>query len=179
MSCGIIQVPQQPIVVSQLAVAQLPTFGINIPSTAPVIGADFLHNGLNWDPDAPLIQGTIATSQVFAATFDSADITNYGARGVIVIADVTLITGGGNFQIYLQGKDPVSGNHYNLTAAPTTITVATTWAIELSPGGGAAAAGPPGITNRFAGGLPRIWRVHFLKTAGTSITASLGYQYVR
>lgn len=133
----------------------------------------FRYNGSTWDRVYSNQELTILPSAARTATTSSADFTNYSNKGIQIILKVTVaVAGTGGLQAVIQGKDPVSGTYYNLTAAPTAVVATGFKVYELGPNSSTAGAGD--ITVRSAGILPRTFRVTVTAGDGTSYTYSIG-----
>jgi len=86
---------------------------------------------------------------------------------VHVIIDVTAITATPSVVATLQGKDPVSGNYYNLLVGVAIVATGTT-VLKIYPGITA-------LANASANDvLPRTWRVNLVHADTDSITYSVG-----
>lgn len=102
-----------------------------------------------------------------AGTTQSADQTNYNARGLHVTVDITATGGTPTLTVTIEGKDPTSGKYYTILASSALASTGTT-ILRVYPGLTAAA----NVTANDA--LPRVWRVKSV-IAGTtpSITATI------
>lgn len=152
------------------------TVGGVLPSKAVLMG---ISDGANIRAMLGNTQGTLLASAAGTAARVSADQTNYNAKGVILILDITVASGTGGLIPRIQIKDPVSGNYVNLNVAPTAVTATGSYAFELSPG--ASTAGGAGaflVNQRTAGSLPRLWRVSVSVGDATSYTYSVGYSLI-
>ena len=136
--------------------------------TTPTVGAAALvFNGSSWDR----LRGntdydTAFTSAARTASIDSADITNYNARGLHLVIDATAVTATPSITVTIQGKDTHSGKYYTILASAA-ITAVSTTVLRVYPGLTAAA-------NLVANDvLPRIWRVSVAAGDADSITYSV------
>jgi hypothetical protein len=130
------------------------------------------YNGTTADRWRNNLVSTILASAARTATVDGADQTNYNGRGVQVVLSVTTASGTGGLQLLIQGRDPVSGNYYQLNTTPTTVTATGTLGYELYPGSsGTAVAG--GVVQRIAAMLPRTWRVRVQHGDASTYTYSV------
>lgn len=129
----------------------------------PVIGYNELFNGTNFDRQRGNTQETLLASAARTLATTSADFTNFNARGAHVIIDVSAYTSG-NLVVTIQGKDPVSGNYYDLLVGATIAATGTT-VLKIYPGIGQIANGAASDI------LPRIWRV---SCSAVSATYSVG-----
>lgn len=113
---------------------------------------------------------TLLAAAARTATTSSPDQTNFNWRGLQVVLNVTAASGTGGLIVTVQGKDPVSGNYYNLNANPAGVTATGTYVYEVYPGVGAAGGG---VTQRISGILPRTFRVTVTAGDGSSYTYSV------
>lgn len=114
---------------------------------------------------------TLLASAARTATTNTADQSSGGARGVLLVLDVTVASGTGGLVVRIQVKDPASGKYQSINAAPTAIIAVGTTAYLLYP---AASAGSGNYGQVGAGALPRTWRVSVTHADGSSYTYSLG-----
>lgn len=139
------------------------------------------YNGTTSDLWRNNTEGTILASAARTASTNSADQTNYNARGVIVILTQTVNPGASEtLQLVLQARDPIDTAGYFNLSTPTTATAfgGGTGSIRyiLYPGINTTAGG--GWDAQFSVALPRIWRVRVVHSAAGSWTYSVGYQYI-
>lgn len=115
---------------------------------------------------------TVLVSAARTATTLSADFVNNYGRGVMVFLNVTVAAvGTGGLQVVIQGKDPVSGNYYQLNSAPTAIVAVSQKLYILYPG----SSNTGGSADQVCGGcLPRTWRIRVIHGDATSYTYSVG-----
>jgi hypothetical protein len=134
-------------------------------------GSDF--NGTSFDRHYNNTELTILASAARTATTASADFKNYNNKGIQVILNITVAAvGTGGLQVQIQGKDPVSGNYYNLVATPTAKTATGFYVYEVGPNSSTAGAGD--ITVRSAAIVPRTFRINVIAGDSTSYTYSIG-----
>ena len=116
------------------------------------------------DTDGPDFQGARTKS------VSGADITNYGAAGVTVTTDVTVISGTPGIWATIQGKDTTSGKYYDLVSGGVLSTVKTDriQLLPTFPSGGTMTSG----NMRVVEALPRTWRVNVTHVSGTGFTAA-------
>lgn len=102
-----------------------------------------------------------------AGTTQSADQTNYNARGLHLVIDITAVGGTPTLTVTIEGKDPTSGKYYTLLASAALSSAATT-VLRVYP----ALTASANLTASDI--LPRVWRVKSV-IAGTtpSITATI------
>ena len=141
--------------------------------TTPIVGAAALvFNGTTWDRERGNIDGTALVSAARTASVDSADLTNFNARGLQLVIDATVIAATPSIVVTIQGKDALSGKYYTILAAAA-ITGVSTVVLRVYPGLTAAA-------NLVASDvLPRTWRVSVVAGDADSITYSVGYSLIR
>jgi hypothetical protein len=123
------------------------------------------------DPEgniSPLRDGTVFASQARTATHNSPDLINPGARGLLLVINVTASSATPSVVFTIQGKDPASGTYYTILAS-TAITGAGQTILRVHPDLTAAA-------NQIAKDiLPRTWRVLATHDDTDSITYSTGF----
>lgn len=113
------------------------------------------------------LQSTILPSAArTAAQVNSADQNNLTWGGVTVIVNVTSFTAG-TYTPKIQGKDPVSGNYYDILTG-TAIGATGTFTLKVYPG--ITAAANASVSDM----LPRVWRVQLNGATGQSMTFSVG-----
>lgn len=76
---------------------------------------------------------TILSSAARTATTISADIINFSAKGAHFIIDVIAFTGDPSIVVSIQGKDPVSGNYYDILVG-TVFNIVDTFIMKVYPG---------------------------------------------
>lgn len=130
-----------------------------------------LWNEATYDRERGNTQGTVLASAARTASVDSADLTNYNARGVHVIIDATAITATPSITATIQGKDTLSGKYYTILASAAITGVSTT-ILRVYPGITTAA------NLAAADVLPRTWRVSVVAGDADSITYSIGYSLI-
>lgn len=113
---------------------------------------------------------TILTGAARTATTNSDDQINYNNKGVQVIVNVTAGTGL-LLTPNIQGKDPMSGNYYNLLQG-VTITGTGTYVFHLYPG-------ISEIANQKVNAcLPKTWRISVTHDNANSATYSVGGNFI-
>lgn len=149
--------------------------GVTLGSGFPTGG--FRYNESNWDRVRNNTQGTLLASAARTTNTYSPTQTNYNARGVQVIVNVTTASGTGGITVLIKGVDPVSGSSYQMNVAPSAITAKGVYVFELFPG---ASTSPNGsnIHQRTAGVLPRTWILEVLHGDSTNYQYSAGYALV-
>jgi hypothetical protein len=134
--------------------------------------SELLFNGASYDHKRGNIELTLLASAARTSTTASADQTNYNGTRIQVILNVTANASVAGIQLQIQGKDPISGNYFYLTPAPSAVTGTGTFVYELCPGEPVGAAGA-GITQRTSGVLPRTFRVNVTHGDASSVTYSV------
>jgi hypothetical protein len=129
------------------------------------------YNGASFDRWRNNYEITALISATRTATTSSPDQTNPNGRGLHVILNITAASGTGGLQIFIQGKDPVSGNYYNLNATPTAVVATGQTIFEVYPGIGPISGG---ITQRTSGALPRTFRIQVVHGDASNYTYSVG-----
>lgn len=112
------------------------------------------------------VEVTVFASAAQTATQTQADQTNTGARGIMVILDMTVV-GTGSVTLEIDGKDVASGKYYSLlTGAAVTTNVTNVYTVY------------PGATvtsNVSANAcLPKTWRAKVVANNSNSATYSVG-----
>jgi len=110
---------------------------------------------------------TVFASAVRAATVNSAPYTNYGARGLHLVFDVTAIPGGDTVTPKIEGYDPTSGKYYDILVGAARATTGTV-TMRVYPSQVASA------NLAVADVLPSAWRVTMTHSAATNFTYSVG-----
>ena len=144
--------------------------------TLPYVGAKVSrYNGTTWDRYRNNLEETIFASAARTATVNSADFTNYNARSIKFVLDITAASGTTpTLDVKIQGKDTLSGKYQDITGA--TIAQKT----GVSTDDLTIALGVTVVVNRSVSNIvPRIYRV-VATIAGTtpSFTFSLSANYV-
>ena len=126
-----------------------------------------LYNGASLDLQRGNLDTiTLLNASAVTTTQTSPDQTNFNARGVYVVVNVATLTGTSpTLTPAIQGKTPVAGGYFALTAALTAIAATGKFVYLIYPGAAAAAGG---ITAVGGFSLPRTWNV--VMTAGGTIT---------
>lgn len=135
------------------------------------LGTEYLYNGSTFDRKRANTEETILASAARTAATNSADFTNYNARGAHFIVDVTAITATPSITVTIQGKDPVSSKYYDLLVS-NAITATGTTVLKVYPGIGQIANGAASDI------LPRTYRVSVAHADADSITYSIGANLV-
>lgn len=136
--------------------------------TAPMVGAGQMNwNGTNWERNVSHLAITALASGARTSTNNSGSLSNFAARGVHVIVDVTAVTAAPSTVFTIEGFDVVSGKWYVLLTSAAIATVSTTLLTVY-----------PGVTvtaNVSASQvLPRTWRVVATHGNANSMTYSVG-----
>lgn len=136
-------------------------------NSTPVLNFNYLFNGTSYDRERNNTEETVLASAARTASVNSADFTNYNAKGAHFIIDVTAITDTPILTPKIQGKDPLSGKYYDILVG-TDITAIGTTVLKVYPGIGQIAGGASSDI------LPRTWRVRIEHADSDSITYSIG-----
>lgn len=109
---------------------------------------------------------SLINASAVTSTQTSADQTNYNWRGVLVIVNVTTLTGTSpTLTPTIRGKGPAASVYFNLLLASSAINATGTFVYLVYPGAGVASAG---VTQVASFPLPRTWDL--VMTAGGTIT---------
>ena len=131
----------------------------------------YQYNNATWERPRSNHEVSVLASAARTASVNSADLTNYNARGVVVVVDVTAVTATPSLVVTLAGKDTLSGQYLPyLDSAAITGTGQTI--LTVYPGCIA-------VANRLVNHpLPRVWRVQVVAADTDSITYSVGANYI-
>lgn len=139
------------------------------PASGKVYGRDG-ESVINWaefTEDLTLLASAERTENI-----NSADQTNSFGRGVHVTLNVTVREGTSSITLKIQGKDPVSGEYYDILEGAAVDSVSTN-VYKVHPSIEA-------VTNVAAKDmLPRVWRVRVEHGNADAITYSVGASVVR
>lgn len=104
-----------------------------------------------------------------AGTTNSADQVNGGARGVVVVADITVVGGTIAVTVAIEAKDAASGKYYTLLTSASLTGTGTT-VLTVYPGL------TPASNVTVSNVLPRTWRVKVVSGTGTTpaVTMTVG-----
>lgn len=139
----------------------------NSTASAYVTAIGQIFNGSTWDRTRGNTDITVLASAARTATTASSDLTNYNARGIHVVIDVTASADTPSVTCTIQGKDALSGQYYTLLASAA-ITGTSTNVYRVFPGSTVTA-------NAAANDIvPRTWRVNCVHADTDSITYSIG-----
>ena len=164
--------------VDQMAAPRTPADAAALQSTAEVAAVSERYNGTTLDLERGNTEATVFASAARTATANSADQTNYNARGVRLTLDVTAVTGAGaTLDVKLQAKDTLSGAYVDIAGAAFTQKTLAGGPVtdELIVYPGVAETANETVSDI----IPRVWRA-VATIAGTtpSWTFSLGAAYV-
>lgn len=131
-----------------------------------VVNFPYAFNETSFDAVRNNTEETILASAARTATVNSADFTNYNAKGLHVIVNVSALTATPSITPIIQGKDPISGTYYDiLEGLPITTTGINI--LKVYPGISA-------FVNQSASDiLPRTYRVRVTHADTDSITYSV------
>jgi len=134
-------------------------------------------SGSQWNRWRNNTEATVLPSATRTASGNSADQTNYNAKGVILYIDVTAVSGTSpTLDVYITVKDPITGK-YKGAAKSVTISSADEYFLICYPG----------ATRKYDATLdevwdipvPRTWRVHYaIGGTNPSFTFSIGAMYI-
>lgn len=130
----------------------------------------YAFNESTWDRKRGNTNLTTLASAARTATTNSADQTNYNAKGLYVYFAITAVPGTDTVTLTIQAKGPVAGTYETLLTGAAEVGTATRCYL-LYPGAGAAANGVD-VVNAFP--LPRTWRITITHSGSGSFTYSVG-----
>lgn len=148
--------------------------GFNNPSSGTAAGAValMLQDGDGfWSRYRNNHEVTALASAARTASTNSSNLTNYNARGVVVVIDVTAIVAAPSITVTIKGRDTLSGQFSTILASAAITAVGTT-KLVVYPGVAAAA------NSKADEPLPRVWRVEVAHGNANSITYSIGANYI-
>lgn len=132
-------------------------------------------NGTNWDRIRNNLEGNLLASATRTASTNSANQTNYNARGVVLYLNITAASGTGGLQVFITGLDSTSGNNISMNSAPATFTTTGIKLIMLYPGLATVNNNAQYIINAI---LPRVWYARVYHGDSSNYTYSLGYSLI-
>ena len=109
---------------------------------------------------------TILASAVRAATNSSAVVNNYGARGMHLVIDMTVVPGVDTVTPKIEGYDPTSGKYYDILVGAAIVATGTV-VMRVYPSQVAAA------NVAVSDCLPSAWRITMTHSAATDFTYSV------
>lgn len=112
------------------------------------------------------LNSTVFASAAQTTTQTQADQTNIGARGIIVVLDMTAV-GTGSVTLEIDGKDPASGKYYSMLTGAAVVTNVTN-VYRVYPGLTTAANATASDV------LPKTWRVKVVANNANPATYSVG-----
>jgi len=119
------------------------------------------------------LEVTVLASAERTATTDGPDMTNRGARGVMVTLDVTAITDTPSLVLKIQAKDPVSEKYETLLEAAA-VTATGTHSFVVYPG----VTATDDVVEASSLVLPQTWRVRVEAADADAATYSIGGCYL-
>lgn len=161
-------------VTTELAAAAALADAVANPTT-PIVGAAHLgFNDTTWDRWRNNVDVEFLASAARTSTTNSADQTNYNARGVMVTLNITAVPGGDTIHLRIQWRHSASGFYRNLLidASQSAIGLRT---VIVYPGVGAVADGVQ-TTRGFP--LGRVWRVRVDHSGSGSFTYDVNGTYI-
>jgi len=125
-----------------------------IPDAQDAVAVPVLYNASSYDRQRANTEVTALASAARTATVNSADLTNYNARGVLVTLNVSAVTATPALTLSIEAK--MGAVYEALLTATTAVTATGIHSYLVYPGVGAAS----GDVVQVAGfPLPRTWRV--------------------
>lgn len=123
-------------------------------------------NGATFDRLRANTEETILASAARTASVNSADFTNHNAKGAHFIVDVSADPAAASITVKVQGKDPISGNYYDILVSNAIVSVGTNL-LKVFPG-------ITTVANAAASDiLPRTYRISVTAADADSITYSV------
>jgi hypothetical protein len=135
------------------------------------LGGSWLYNGATWDRQRNNTDVTLLASAARTGTPAKVDQTNYNARGIQVVIDVTAVTATPAITVTIQGKDAASGKYYTILAS-TAIATVTTTVLRVYPGGVVAANASANDV------IPRTFAIDCVHGDADSATYTVGYSLI-
>jgi hypothetical protein len=134
------------------------------------IVSPWISNGSTFDKQRNNHEVTALSSAARTASVNSSDLTNYNARGIRVVVDITALAGG-NITVAITGKDTLSGKYTTLLTG-TALSGTGTTTMVIYPGNT--------VTANLAAStvVPRLFRVEVTAADASSITYSIGVNYI-
>lgn len=132
-------------------------------------------NGTSWDREYSNVEGTLLASAARTTNQVTAVQTNYNARGVIVVLNVTVASGTGGLTIIVPGTNLGFAWGALLLSATTSIHATGTSTYIVYPG----SATTPNIAQISSVPLPRYWYVEVLVGDASSYTYSVDYALIK
>lgn len=120
----------------------------------------------------------VLASAVRAASTNSADFTNVGAKGIAICLDITNIAVATTLTLEVDWKDPSSGNYEQLAVAAAAVGAVSVNTYILYPTNMTIPAGGSGIVELFEVPLPTTWRIRVVHSDANNITYSVGVSYL-
>jgi hypothetical protein len=149
------------------------------PNSAPWVMSELVaYNESVWNRLRNNTAVPILTTAVRAATTNASDQTNYNARGVLVVLDITANPGGAEtLQMVIQSRAIVAANYSELATYPVTAAAANaTYFYILYPGSAETIA--TGRLEIQGLPLPRTWRPRIVHSAGGNWTYTVDAYYI-
>lgn len=148
------------------------SFGENDTNGLVVAALNYLFNGTDFSAEESNREITVLASAARTSTTDSANFTNISSRGAHFVINVSALAATPSITVTIQGRDPISGNFYDLLVSNAITTVGTT-VLKVYPGITAVANGAANDI------LPRTYRVRVAHADADSITYSVSAITVR
>ncbi len=131
-----------------------------------VFSQEYIFNENGFDRKRGNTEETILASAARTSSVSSSDFTNFNAKGIKVVIDVTADPAAASVTFDIEGKDPISGNYYSLLTSAAVTAVGTT-VLTVFPGIAETA------NLKASDILPRTYRVTATHADGDSITYSV------
>ena len=143
-----------------------------------ILAQDHDWNGASWDRHRGNLEATVLASAARTGDTNSADQTNYNAKGVMLHLNVSAVgaPAGSISAINVQAKDPVSGAYLTILAFSALAIATTGYRVFLIYPGAASAGAFTAAPLQSV--LPRTWRINVDHANETdSITYSIAVTY--
>jgi hypothetical protein len=152
---------------------QFVTLATALSGTVDAVGT-FHYNGSASELDYGNWEGTALASAARTASVNSADLTNFNARGVTVTIDCTANASALGVTAALQYKDTLSGKYVTLLTSATLFAATATGTVSLVIYPGTTVSANLSVSAP----LPRVWRVAMTHLDADSITYSASANYI-
>lgn len=128
------------------------------------------YNGSGYEPRYHNYEATVLVSAPRTSDTTSADQTNYNFPGVLVVIDITAITGNPSITAIIEGKSTLGNDYYTIIQSAAMLSAGAS-TMRVYPGISTVGNDQNGI-------LPRIWRVRVTHSNTDSITYSISANYI-
>ncbi len=137
--------------------------------------ANTLYNGDTYDRHRNNEEITVLANAARTAETDSADLTNFNSKGILLTIDISADPGTAAITPNIQSKDPVSGNYSIIWTAAATLTGIGTTTYLVYPG---VLAADFNGTESVSIAIPRTFRFRMTVADSQSMTWSAGSSYI-